>query len=192
MESEGVTNEPRPIVSIFLPVHHTQNLHLICCCMADAVEPSKSIRNNLQAHENTDLHCGQKVFQIAPSSNVDVDCYVIIIKVLHVQSTVTYEGFEWLIVTGSGFDDCIYWHFYYNYKQLYQLTNQWLSKTRSIPYWTTSSFSSAVTDLFLIYESITSSASVVRWLALHSWMPNDWFSHEWTILNWTNYQAKWI
>jgi hypothetical protein len=35
-------------------------------------------------------------------------------------------------------------------------------KTRSIPYWTTSVFSSAVTDLVLIYESVTSSAFVVR------------------------------
>jgi hypothetical protein len=34
--------------------------------------------------------------------------------------------------------------------------NQWLPKTRSIPYWTTSTFSSAATDLFLIYESVTS------------------------------------
>jgi hypothetical protein len=47
--------------------------------------------------------------------------------------------------------------------------NQWLSMTRSIPYWTTSVFSSAVTDLDLIYESVTSSASVVLWLTLHSW-----------------------
>jgi hypothetical protein len=52
--------------------------------------------------------------------------------------------------------------------------SQWLSKTRSIPYWTTSVFSFAVTDLVLIYESVTSSASVVRWLTLHSWTLNFW------------------
>jgi hypothetical protein len=46
--------------------------------------------------------------------------------------------------------------------------NQWLSQTRSIPYWTTSVFSSAVTDLVLIYVSVTSSASAVRWLTFHS------------------------
>jgi hypothetical protein len=46
---------------------------------------------------------------------------------------------------------------------------QWLSKTRSIPHWTTSVFSSTVTDLVLIYESVTSSASVVRWSVLLSW-----------------------
>jgi hypothetical protein len=40
--------------------------------------------------------------------------------------------------------------------------NQWLPKTRSIPYWTTSAFSSTVTDFILIYESVTFSASVVR------------------------------
>jgi hypothetical protein len=47
--------------------------------------------------------------------------------------------------------------------------NQWLPKTRSIPYWTMSVFSSTVTDLVLIYESVTSSASVV-----HSWTLNYW------------------
>jgi hypothetical protein len=31
-----------------------------------------------------------------------------------------------------------------------------------------------VTDLVLIYESVTSSASVVRWLTLHSWTLNFW------------------
>jgi hypothetical protein len=36
--------------------------------------------------------------------------------------------------------------------------SRWLA---SIPYWTTSVFSSTVTDLVLIYESVTSSASVV-------------------------------
>jgi hypothetical protein len=47
-------------------------------------------------------------------------------------------------------------------------SSQSMSKTRSIPYWTTSVFSSAVTDLVLIYESVTSSASDVAWLTLHS------------------------
>jgi hypothetical protein len=46
--------------------------------------------------------------------------------------------------------------------------DQWLSGTRSIPYWTRSVFSYTLTDLVLIYESVTSSASVVRWLTLHS------------------------
>jgi hypothetical protein len=46
--------------------------------------------------------------------------------------------------------------------------NQLLSKTRSISGWTTSVFSSIVTDFVLMYESATSSASVVRWLTLHS------------------------
>jgi hypothetical protein len=71
--------------------------------------------------------------------------------------------------------------------------NQWRSKTRSIPYWTTSVFSSTVTDLVLIYESVAPSVSVVRWLALHSWTPNFWILlrlNDWTpwrknSLNWT-------
>jgi hypothetical protein len=69
--------------------------------------------------------------------------------------------------------------------------SQWLPKTRSIPCWTTGVFSSAVTDLVLIYESVTSSASVVRWLTLHSWPLNYWtafsiilrLNDEWTVLN---------
>jgi hypothetical protein len=56
--------------------------------------------------------------------------------------------------------------------QLQSAHNRWLSKTRSIPYWTTSVFSSTVTDLVLIYESVTSSAFVVRWLTLRSWTLN--------------------
>jgi hypothetical protein len=59
--------------------------------------------------------------------------------------------------------------------------NQWLSMTRSIPYWTTSAFPSTVTDLVLIYESVTSSASVVHWLTLHSWTLNYWTASEWLI-----------
>jgi hypothetical protein len=39
-----------------------------------------------------------------------------------------------------------------------------MAKTRSIPYWTTNVFSYTVTDFVLIHESVTSSASVVRWL----------------------------
>jgi hypothetical protein len=45
---------------------------------------------------------------------------------------------------GSGLDDWVYWHFFtittdYN-------SSQWLSKTRSIPYWATSVFSYTVTN----------------------------------------------
>jgi hypothetical protein len=65
--------------------------------------------------------------------------------------------------------------------------NQWLSKTRSIPYWTASVFSFAVTDLVLIYESVTSSASIVRWLTLHSWTLNSLTNSEWLISPELNY-----
>jgi hypothetical protein len=57
--------------------------------------------------------------------------------------------------------------------------NQWVLKTRSISYCTTSVFPSAVTDLVLIYESVTSSASVVHWLTLHSWTLNSLENDEW-------------
>jgi hypothetical protein len=46
-----------------------------------------------------------------------------------------------------------------NYNQFTTAHNQGLPKTRSIPYWTTSVFSSIVTDLFLIYKSVTSSTN---------------------------------
>jgi hypothetical protein len=51
-------------------------------------------------------------------------------------------------------------------------SSQSMTETCSIPYWTTSTYSFAVTDFVLIYESVTSSASVVRWLTLHSWTLN--------------------
>jgi hypothetical protein len=56
----------------------------------------------------------------------------------------------------------------YNYNQLYQLP-----KTRSIPCWTTSVFSSTLTDLVLVYELVTSLAYVVLWLTFHSWTMNS-------------------
>jgi hypothetical protein len=55
----------------------------------------------------------------------------------------------------------------------YNSSNPWLPKTRSVPYWTKSVSFSTVTDLVLIYESVTSSVSVVRWLTLHSWTLNS-------------------
>jgi hypothetical protein len=67
----------------------------------------------------------------------------------------------------SGLDEWIYWRFF-TLQSIATTHNQQQSKTRSIPYWTTSVFSSAVTDLVLIDEEVTSSASVVCWLTLHS------------------------
>jgi hypothetical protein len=46
---------------------------------------------------------------------------------------------------GSGLDDYIYWHFF-QLQSIMTAHNQWLSTTRSIPYWTTSVFSSIVTN----------------------------------------------
>jgi hypothetical protein len=61
--------------------------------------------------------------------------------------------------------------------------DRWLPKARSTPSWTTSVFSSIVTDLVLVYESVTSSASVVRWLTLHSWTLNPTqLLNFWTLL----------
>jgi hypothetical protein len=79
----------------------------------------------------------------------------------------------WLIITGSGLDllelrlqsPLIT----INYESSWSTT-----KTRSTPYWTTSVFPSAVTDLVLIYESVTSAASVIQWLTLHSWILDYW------------------
>jgi hypothetical protein len=55
--------------------------------------------------------------------------------------------FARLIIMGSGLEDWIYWHFDYNYNQLYVTAHsQWLPKTRSLPYWPTSVFSFTVTN----------------------------------------------
>jgi hypothetical protein len=88
--------------------------------------------------------------------------FLIIIKIFIVLSVNFYiycnvSGVPWLIITGSGLDHWIYRHFYYNCNQLQSMTahNRWLSKTRCIPYSTTSVFSSTMTDLVLIYESVT-------------------------------------
>jgi hypothetical protein len=70
----------------------------------------------------------------------------------HITSTVWIgyshvSGVPWRIITGSGLDDWIYWHSYYNHSKLESIItadDQWLPKTRSIPYWTTSVFSSTL------------------------------------------------
>jgi hypothetical protein len=54
-------------------------------------------------------------------------------------------------------DDWIYWHLFtiiINYN-----SSQSMAKTHSIPFWTTSVFSSTVTDFVLIYESVTFSTA---------------------------------
>jgi hypothetical protein len=104
---------------------------------------------------------------------------------------VTYEGLAWLIITGSGLDDWIYWHFDYSYNQLQSIlaAHNWLlSKTFSIPYWLRVPSLPTVTDLVPIYESVTSSASVVRWLTLHSWTLNSLTNADWrlTYESWKN------
>jgi hypothetical protein len=98
------------------------------------------------------------------------------------------SGVPWLIITSSGMDDWIYCRLLYTLHYNY---NQWLTKTRSIPYWTMRVFSFTVTDLILIYESVTSSASVVRWLTLHSWtlkllnsLTTEWLNSR-ILMNWT-------
>jgi hypothetical protein len=86
-------------------------------------------------------------------------------------------GVPWLIMLGSEWDDWIYWRLLLQSPLIqYILTahSRWLPKTSC----TTSVFSSVVNDLFLIYESVTSRAFVVRWLTLHIWTFN------WTIEVW--------
>jgi hypothetical protein len=94
------------------------------------------------------------------------------------------EGLSWLSVTMRGLRDeyngfWIGWLDFLAFLLQLQSTipahNQWLSRTRSIRYWTTSVFSSTVSDLGLIHEnaSVTSSASFAHWLKLHSWTLNS-------------------
>jgi hypothetical protein len=72
---------------------------------------------------------------------------------------------------GSALDGWIYWHFGYNYNQQL-IIHGWL---RLAPFLTgLRVFSLLVTGLVLIHGSVTSSASVVRWLTHHSWTLNFW------------------
>jgi hypothetical protein len=67
-----------------------------------------------------------------------------------------------IIITGSGLDDWIYRHFFTI--SIMTAHNRPLPKTLSIPYWTTSDFSSTVTDLVLIYESVTFSTATAPYI----------------------------
>jgi hypothetical protein len=68
--------------------------------------------------------------------------------------------------TRSGLDDWIYWYFDCNYNQLHQLKIN--GCPRHAPFLTGLRESSLLGDLVMIFESVTSLASVVRWLTLHS------------------------
>jgi hypothetical protein len=106
------------------------------------------------------------------------DCFPFTLT--HRRPIVTYERIAWLIITGSELDLLT---LLYNYNQLQQLHS--LLDYECLLF--------CVTDLVLIYESVTSSSSVVLWLTLHSWTLNFWIllrlnywtNYEWTELNWT-------
>jgi hypothetical protein len=73
--------------------------------------------------------------------------------------------------------------------------NQWLPETRSIPYWTISVCSYTVADLVPIYESVTSSASVVCWVMLRSWtLKHDCNPTDFSCMNdlWWLLAYKWL
>jgi hypothetical protein len=62
----------------------------------------------------------------------------------------------WLIITGFGFDDWIYWHWCNNYTRLQSLItahNRWLPKARSISSWTTSVSPHSPTDSLSVSNS---------------------------------------
>jgi hypothetical protein len=83
---------------------------------------------------------------------------------------------------GSGLDDWIYWHFYtitVSYDSSQSMTVY--DSLHSLPDYECLPF--CVTDLVLIYESVTSSASVVRRLTLHSWTLNFWIILQINLLN---------
>jgi hypothetical protein len=68
--------------------------------------------------------------------------------------------------------------------------NQWLLKTRTIPYWTTSVFPSTVTDLVVIYYSATYESLRMNdeWRITFEWTlsslvnESEWI-HEWTLFH---------
>jgi hypothetical protein len=78
---------------------------------------------------------------------------------------------------GSGLD-WIYWNFFtitINYNSSQSVTVQ--NSLHSLLDYKCLLF--CVTDLVLIYESVTPSASVVRWLAIHSWTLKFSLMSEW-------------
>jgi hypothetical protein len=97
--------------------------------------------------------------------------------------TGTCVGVPWLIITVSGLDDWMYWHWDF-LSTINHNNSQSTTNSRAIPYWR-GVFFLALTKLVLIYESVTSSASLIRWLTLNSWESNYstavWilFTNEW-------------
>jgi hypothetical protein len=86
----------------------------------------------------------------------------------------TYKGFAWRIVRCSGLVD---WNYLALLLQSRILTinyrsSQLMTVLRLAPFLPGIRVSSIVSDLVLIYETVTSSVSVVRWLSLHSWTLN--------------------
>jgi hypothetical protein len=92
------------------------------------------------------------------------------------------SGVPWRIITGSGLDDWIYWHLLcsisLNHNQLQELTINLQLNLSSLTaedslhsrYRSTIDFSSAVTDLVLIYESVTSELRMTTELTADSSM----------------------
>jgi hypothetical protein len=85
----------------------------------------------------------------------------------HILGGIYHPGFTVVFICFGTIHVCCYFQFLciitcLGLHSLVTAHNLWLS-------WTTSVFSSTVTDLVLIHESVTSSDSVVHWLTLHSW-----------------------
>jgi hypothetical protein len=141
----------RSLSSPFLPsfgVHHHLS-HIYClqftnlCIISLYKELPLSVHSfsKLMGHSILQnlMYLSENTKSLKTLSNIDIYTYI-----------VNCRGYEWLIITGSGLDDWIYCHFYYNYSQLQSTItnyNWWLPKTHSIPSWTMSVFSSTVTDL---------------------------------------------
>jgi hypothetical protein len=79
---------------------------------------------------------------------------------------------------GSGLYDWIYWHLFTiktNYNSLQSMAAE--DSLRSLLDYECLHF--CLIDLVLIYETVTSSASIVRWLTFHSWTLNSLANAEW-------------
>jgi hypothetical protein len=95
-------------------------------------------------------------------------------------------GVPWWIITSSGLDLLT---LLLQLQSIITAHNQWLPKICSIPSWTTSVFSSTVTDLVLIYESVTSSMNDESltnerrlhsdWILFYEWLPISELSYRW-------------
>jgi hypothetical protein len=96
-------------------------------------------------HSPAVVNCG--LTSNRSSTDILLQMYVMQKKPVHVYCYISLychvSGVPWLIITGSGLDNWILFTLLLQLQPIITAHNQRLLETRSVPYWTTSVFSSA-------------------------------------------------